>query len=355
MDKDWKDLLETEQIPKYHNHNSIEPFRYLGYYMVYTTNQRNWILNRMLNTVNTAVKIYSTRQLSLRGRATVMNTLIMSKIWFALRLLQLTQEFFSKLRTIIYGFVWNNKHPLVSFDQLCLPLSKGGLGILSPTKQFLSLQIRHLRHLFSDSNASLLVQPLILHHMSIIEPEGSIPTIYFFIPELRQNSLNHPTSIIQALYKSFDQFQYKPDLSRLSVSNLLVLPLRYFFISIPEKHWLLKYPRFSARYFFVFDERLQKLRPKVLGKYESKPRLCRRLYKQLMETRSIQLQDFVWQHIMSDTVDSDDESMINGFQELQAWRRFKSVNFRFENDDALRKATLIIPSTSLKLFWSVPI
>jgi hypothetical protein len=85
-DRDWKDLLQHHRITLYHTHNSSEPFRYLGYYMYYTIKQ-----DQMIAQVKEQVRLYSSRQLSIRGRATVINTLIMSKIWYRL---QPTQGFF---------------------------------------------------------------------------------------------------------------------------------------------------------------------------------------------------------------------------------------------------------------------
>jgi hypothetical protein len=167
--------------------------------MIYTTAQRDFIQNRIIASVQDQVRIYSARQVSLRGRATIMNTLITTKTWHCLRLLQPTQAFLRTLRSIIYKYVWSDKRPLVSFDQLCLPFSQGGVGLISPEVQHLVLQIRHLIHLFGElSSPSVLVRPFIQYHMSLILDHQGPASLSFFVPELRKRDLNHPTSIINS-------------------------------------------------------------------------------------------------------------------------------------------------------------
>ncbi|KAG0934887.1 hypothetical protein G6F32_010587 [Rhizopus arrhizus] len=95
-DENWERYLLHYNISTYHTEYSFEPFRYLGFYMAYTIYQRNSIQDNLLHKVKDQVKLYSSRHLSLRRRATVTNTLIMTKIWFALRLLHPTQAFLKK-------------------------------------------------------------------------------------------------------------------------------------------------------------------------------------------------------------------------------------------------------------------
>lgn len=40
-----------------------------------------------------------------------MNILILSKIWYTLRLMKPTKRVLSSLRSIIYQFIWQKKHP----------------------------------------------------------------------------------------------------------------------------------------------------------------------------------------------------------------------------------------------------
>ncbi|KAG1154466.1 hypothetical protein G6F46_013115 [Rhizopus delemar] len=233
------------------------------------------------------VKLYSSRHLSLRGRATVTNTLIMTKIW-----------------SIIYDYVWQNKRPLVSYSQLSLPLSLGGIGLLQPTAQHLVLQIRHLHHLFRPNNSPPLVRPHFKYHMNLITPSPMPPEMSFFVPEWHTHPLNHPTSIVNACYHAFDHFGIKFDFSRCSVATLLQLPLHYLLISYPADHWLHRHIKFLASNFFTYDPLLRRLRLQVETEYTQKPTLCRKLKKEILELRTVQLQPYLFDHVVAD-VDED--------------------------------------------------
>jgi hypothetical protein len=108
-DENWKLLLLQKGRTVYHSNRSPEPFRYLGFYITYTTAQRDYLQNKLLTKVKEQVLLYSQRQLTLRGRVTVMNTLILSKIWYCLRLMQPTMTFFKSLQKTMYSFVWQSK------------------------------------------------------------------------------------------------------------------------------------------------------------------------------------------------------------------------------------------------------
>lgn len=107
----------TNNTSIYHTNRDSEPFRYLRFNMVYTIGQRNHLQHKLVTIIKSSIQLYSTRQLSLRGRVTVINTLIMTKIWHCLRLLQPTQGFLKQLQTLIYNFVWQKKpwYPLIKY------------------------------------------------------------------------------------------------------------------------------------------------------------------------------------------------------------------------------------------------
>ncbi|KAG1367218.1 hypothetical protein G6F61_013099 [Rhizopus arrhizus] len=89
----WTSLLQNKHIKVYYHKHSLSAFRYLGFYIPYTIQQRNAIQTMLLEKIRSQIQIYSQRQLSLRGRATITNSLILSKIWYCLRLFVPTQRF----------------------------------------------------------------------------------------------------------------------------------------------------------------------------------------------------------------------------------------------------------------------
>jgi hypothetical protein len=143
------------------------------------------------------------------------------------------------------------------------------------------------------SNRSTLAQPLFVHQMSIITNGTSAPLLSFYVPELRKHELNHPTSILNAVYKAFEHFNIQPDFSHMSLQNLLLLPLHYLFQTIPDDHWLNQHRHFPASYFFKYDSARQRLRLRVQGEYIDKPRLCKQLQEQIIRHRTVKMQDYL--------------------------------------------------------------
>ncbi|KAG1050143.1 hypothetical protein G6F43_007562 [Rhizopus delemar] len=329
----WKYLLQQQRITIYHTDRLSEPFRYLGFHIMYTTSQRRLLQDKLIATVKDQVQVYSQRQLSLRGRATIMNTLILTKVWYCLRLLQPTQSFFNELRKIIYAFVWQNKRPLVSFEQLCMPIAQGGLGVLKPQVQHMILQIRHLRHIFNPSTTPSLIQSVLHHPFTSVAGNDNFPLISLFVPTLRKHNLHQPMSIFHAIYRAYDRFCLKPDFSALSIPKLLLLPLTTMFNSLPDSHWLHRHPQMLASKFFIYDAEVRRLRLRVRGEYPFKPGLCHRLYKDVLlivrPTRSL-----------------------NIFEIYLLWNKFSSAKFRQLKDPSDYQTKINIPKFRLQLFWN---
>lgn len=114
-DDTWKEFLEADHVRVYYSYKSIGAFRYLGYEMIYTAQQRAYVQQQLLSKIKTSINIYSQRQLFLKGRATVMNTLILSKLWYVLRVFYPTRCFFKQLQKMMFQYVWNNKKKAFCF------------------------------------------------------------------------------------------------------------------------------------------------------------------------------------------------------------------------------------------------
>jgi hypothetical protein len=148
----WQQMLLQHQIAKWHDHTKLQPLRYLGFPVIQSLAQRRYVENQLLQNVKTQCGIYSQRQLSIRGRVILVNTLILSKLWYCLRVVSLPKHFFKQIRSIIYQFIMKGIKPGFQYALLCQPIIKGGLGLLDPLIQRRCLQFRWLRQLFQDDD-----------------------------------------------------------------------------------------------------------------------------------------------------------------------------------------------------------
>ncbi|CAO3588734.1 unnamed protein product [Absidia cylindrospora] len=80
--------------------------------------QRHLIQTEILGLIKRQIEHYSQRHLSTRGRATIMNTLILSQIWYSLRLMAPTKDVLMKIQSLTYQFIWKGKHPWAALNQL---------------------------------------------------------------------------------------------------------------------------------------------------------------------------------------------------------------------------------------------
>ncbi|KAG1314597.1 hypothetical protein G6F64_001345 [Rhizopus arrhizus] len=148
----WQIFLSSQGISTWHDYNSPAALRYLGFAIYSSITQRNGFINDLLLKINHACALQSQRQLSFRGRVTVMNTLIYSKLWYVLRLLSVPRSTLKKFASIGYQFVTQKVFPKLKHEFLFANRPAGGLKLLDPSKQQLVLQWKWIRPLILVHN-----------------------------------------------------------------------------------------------------------------------------------------------------------------------------------------------------------
>ncbi|KAG1451795.1 hypothetical protein G6F46_005552 [Rhizopus delemar] len=131
----WHGPLLSNRISRWHDCHSANPVIYLGYLLYTSTAQLDSYLAGLLRKINTACVLHSHRSLSVRGRVTIVNSLILSKLWHALRVTSAPRASLEKASSVIGAFLTRGMLPLISMATLCLPRTLGGLGVLDPVIQ----------------------------------------------------------------------------------------------------------------------------------------------------------------------------------------------------------------------------
>ncbi|OBZ81050.1 hypothetical protein A0J61_10901, partial [Choanephora cucurbitarum] len=227
-------LFTTNSITTYYTKFSPNSLRYLGYPMAYTVPQQKVAEENLLETVRSAVAHYARRSLSFRGKITILNTLILSEVWYSLRLLRVTTKTLETIQSLCYQFVWMGKTPRLAFDTICLPRTQGGLGVINPYRHYLVLQMKWLFALFSTTNSP--IRKLLTHHFALLQNTDNDPLFSFYSPEHRPLSNINPTSIVHFLYKTFDYPDVHFTLDRVPLNLLLRLSLRRMFVSVSTNY-----------------------------------------------------------------------------------------------------------------------
>ena len=108
----------------------------------YYTRTLNW--RRLLKSVKNTLHKMASRTLSLKGKVLVLNSNVLSKIWYTASILPIPAAEFQALERYMFDFLWSGKTSPLQRRTVYLPKDQGGLGLLHPLYQQKSLQLKLL-------------------------------------------------------------------------------------------------------------------------------------------------------------------------------------------------------------------
>ncbi|CEP20204.1 hypothetical protein [Parasitella parasitica] len=110
----WRSASLQHNITAWHDARSPTSVRYLGFPLYIYIAQRNVFLEQLLDKVRQGCLIHQQRGLSVRGRSTVLNSLILSKLWHILRVITVPVSFFNSINSVIPSFINFRIFPRIS-------------------------------------------------------------------------------------------------------------------------------------------------------------------------------------------------------------------------------------------------
>ena len=159
--------------------------------IIFTPDQKK---NRILNWENALEKmekrtqIMKTRNLSLRGKVIIVNTLILSKAWHVGRVYLPTSGITKKINKIIFNYIWGKNHEPVARESQFWDVNKGGLGILNVQNQCAAMQIKEYFDI-NKHNPPPWTNYAIYWNSAIIK---KISNIWSHLPEFEKFRRNKP-------------------------------------------------------------------------------------------------------------------------------------------------------------------
>jgi len=224
----WKDSLAEIYINHLHSVEDDVPLIYLGYPLVQSRLQRVNYMASLITKIKIATQIHSTRSLSVVGRATVLNSLLLSKLWYILRVTPSTLADFKQLRSLAIQFLRKNIFPVIPWKVWTHPKDQGGLGVIDIQLQASALYFRWL-------------QPLLVYDQSTVDshPVLSLPSYHLrnvnqcqyhqfplLFPSSRyQGLLKQRTGTVDMLYRAVDSLPRTFGAARLNTATAMVLSL----------------------------------------------------------------------------------------------------------------------------------
>ncbi|KAG1533924.1 hypothetical protein G6F51_012371 [Rhizopus arrhizus] len=336
----WQQFLITQNIHSWHDCRSTDSLIYLGYPVYSSTSQRNLFVDQLTNKIALSCQIHSQRNLSIRGRVTVLNCLIFSKLWHVLRIVPLTQAQIAKIQGLGAKFLNSNSFPRISFATLCLPRSKGGLGALDPAVQIQALQWRWLLPMLLSSSpdpSSTALFPRSLYPsvpygqylLQVNSTHGHLPPRLRSISSLlfaayrssyfSSFSLHCFTSLFSALdsllCRAFDRVVLTPDtVLTLPLSSLIQIapiapshpPLVSYTPSLPQVCHKPIFRRMTGSHLMILDSTTSCLRYRTFTRSEIQQfsRTTKQLIN-LLTSNNIQLRQSVSIHFITPAINND--------------------------------------------------
>ena len=116
--------------------------------------KENW--ENRLTKCMAVLRRWKCRNLSFKGKATVINSLVISRLVYLATVLPIPQWVISMVRKNLMDFIWRGKQPLISYNSLILPVDKGGLKLCDLSNKRDSLRIKYISKILKeDANIKL--------------------------------------------------------------------------------------------------------------------------------------------------------------------------------------------------------
>ena len=131
---------------------SVDCTKILGIYFhndYVNTLEENWRV--VTKKIETSVNVLSQRKLSLFQKAIVINSLILSKVWYIAHTLPPVKQYIMKINASIFRYMWCGSYHPINRNTLCLPRESGGVGIINIHFKALSIfSSTCLKELFNE-------------------------------------------------------------------------------------------------------------------------------------------------------------------------------------------------------------
>ena len=127
--------------------------QYLGYPLATNGHQLNVACGNLYSKLARHVNILKQRNVSIKGRSLVANSLLLSKLWHALRIIVPELNWLDQCRRLIQKYVAPN-YPTIAWSTLCLPKNKGGVSLIDIRSQHKALHMIHLQRASQEAQVS---------------------------------------------------------------------------------------------------------------------------------------------------------------------------------------------------------
>ena len=120
------------------------------------TQNYNW--KKVIDKLKSKTDLLKTRNLSLRGKVILLNSVTLSKIWYLASIITMPNWAFINIEKIIFKFLWGDTgNEPIKRQTLYLPIHKGGLGLLHPKHHSQALRLKNFFKIVDPNKTDLWI------------------------------------------------------------------------------------------------------------------------------------------------------------------------------------------------------
>ena len=102
--------------------------------------------------MQTIINIWKSRTLSLKGKITIIRSLILPQIQFLFNMIYIPPKILEQIDSILTQFLWNNKPAKVKKSTIIAPVEKGGLNMVDTFSVHTTAKCRWICKLFDGTD-----------------------------------------------------------------------------------------------------------------------------------------------------------------------------------------------------------
>jgi hypothetical protein len=153
---------------------SVEPIRYLGIWFSKDKILKEYKnFRHKLEKIENLLKMWKRRDLSLKGKITVLKSLAVSQMIFPLTMLAASEDIVKEVETLLYNFLWNGKPDRVKRSTMIRDISEGGLKMIDVRSMIDALNISWIKQFFTNDSKkwkvipNIYCQPLLVDELAM--------------------------------------------------------------------------------------------------------------------------------------------------------------------------------------------
>lgn len=114
---------------------------------------QNW--STKIDKIRKTICLWKARHLSLKGKVTVIQSLLVSRLWYTLNVTPIPLNIEKEITKEIIQFLWDKKPPKINFYTMIANTENGGMKLPDIMLKKAALRMKWIRKLFDENNNSL--------------------------------------------------------------------------------------------------------------------------------------------------------------------------------------------------------